>query len=89
MKKNIRIESTQLTIFKEGVFRKPKVLVDIYHHFRGDLDQARIQVTLRENGLIHKEMDTCHMLKVYSYILVFNFINLYNSNPFFYCRLCP
>lgn len=42
--KNIQIKSTWITIFEEGVFGKPEVLLDVYHHFGSEKERARIQV---------------------------------------------
>lgn len=61
-----------MTIFKEVVFGKSKVLLNVHHHFRGELDWARIQAVMRELKLIQREMVTNRILEVLS--CTFHFI---------------
>lgn len=40
--RNILMECIPITIVEDRVFGKPAVLLDIYHHFEGELDHAYI-----------------------------------------------
>lgn len=50
--KNIQMESTLVTIFEDRVFGKPKVPLDVYHHFGDELEWA-LQAVMRELRLTH------------------------------------
>lgn len=82
-RKNIQVESTLVTIFKKGIYEKPEVLLDIYHHFGGELDWAYVQLAMREHRLTHKDMALSCMLEVCNCTFEFIFTNLYNSNLIF------
>lgn len=34
--KNIQVENTTVTILENGVFGKPEVFLDVYHHFESE-----------------------------------------------------
>lgn len=82
--KNIQIKSTPLTIFEEGVFGKLEVFLYIYHHFGSELDQTRIQATIKEYGLTHGEIASSRMLDVYTCIYFYHLFFTYISNLIFY-----
>lgn len=51
--KNVCVQITLVTFFEQEVFGKPKVLLDIYHHFENELDRDCIQMNLKDEALTH------------------------------------
>lgn len=66
--KKIQIESILITIFEEGVFGKPEVLLDVYHHFRGERELPWIQTAIKKFGLTHSKIVASRMLEIMQYI---------------------
>lgn len=77
--KSVHVESTPMTIFEKRIFRKPKVLQDIYHHIGGKLGRTRIQVGIKEHGLTQRYMASNHMLEVLLLAYLDLFSHLYNT----------
>lgn len=66
--KIIQMESIPVTIFEEGVFGRPELLLDVYHHFGSEQERDRIQTTMKEYRLTHGEMATSRMLEVKNFV---------------------
>lgn len=54
--KNIQVESTLVTIFEDGVFGKPEVLLNVYHHFKSELEWVWNEEVVKEFELTEGEM---------------------------------